>query len=96
MTQWSSIAQTSKSGDDMPGIKTSEFKLMIVALALTAAEVLGVDIQVLMAQWQNPGLSDLIDMMREAHKGGGWQAVLAMWGGVALYTWLRTKIKTQG
>ena len=77
----------------IPGGKTSEFKLMVVALALTAAEVLGVDIQVLMAQWQNPELSDLIDMMREAHRGGGWQAVLAMWGGVALYSWLRTKIK---
>ena len=77
----------------IPGGKTSEFKLIVVALALTAAEVLGVDIQVLMAQWQNPELSELIDMMREAHNGGGWQAVLAMWGGVALYSWLRTKIK---
>ena len=80
----------------IPGGKTSEFKLIVVALALTAAEVLGVDIQVLMAQWQNPELSELIDLMREAHKGGqggGWEAVMAMWGGVALYSWLRTKLK---
>jgi hypothetical protein len=77
----------------IPGGKTSEFKLMVAAVLLTAAEVLGVDIQVLMAQWQNPELSDLIDMMREAHRGGGWQAVLAMWGGVALYSYFRTKVK---
>jgi predicted nicotinamide N-methyase len=52
---------------------------------------------VLLAQWQaaEPELVDLIALIQEG-SGSGWQSIAAMWAGVGIYSWLRTKIKLKG
>ena len=74
--------------------KRSEVKLTYGAAILTAAQVLGIDVQVLLAQYQaaSPELKDLIALIQEGSTGG-WKSIAAMWAGIGLYSWLRTKIK---
>jgi hypothetical protein len=75
--------------------KNRELKLVIAALVLTACNVLGIDVQVLLAQFQinDPELIDMIALIKQGSKSGGWQSIVAMWFGVGVYSWLRTKIK---
>ncbi len=77
--------------------KRSEVKLTYGAAALTALQVLGVDVQVLLAQYQaaTPELKDLIVLIQDGSTRG-WQSIWAMWAGVGVYSWLRTKIKLKG
>jgi hypothetical protein len=77
--------------------KRSEVKLTYSAAALTALQVLGVDVQVLLAQYMadNPELVDLMALIKQGSVGG-WQSIAAMWAGIGLYSWLRTKIKLKG
>jgi hypothetical protein len=77
--------------------KRSEVKLTYSAAALTALQVLGVDVQVLLAQYMadNPELVDLMALIKEGSTGG-WQSIAAMWAGVGVYSWLRTKLKLKG
>ena len=75
--------------------KNREYKLVIAALVLTACNVLGIDVQVLLAQFQisDPELIDMIALIKQGASSGGWQSIIAMWLGVGVYSWLRTKIK---
>jgi hypothetical protein len=77
--------------------KRSEVKLTYGAAILTAAQVLGIDVQVLLAQYQavSPELADLMALIKEG-SASGWQSIAAMWAGVGVYSWLRTKIKLKG
>jgi hypothetical protein len=76
-----------------PGLKSTEFYLYGAAALVTVLDVVGVDAKVIVAQVYSEEFADVLKLVREAHSGGGWQSVVAMWGGVALYSWLRTKIK---
>jgi hypothetical protein len=76
-----------------PGIKSTEFYLYAGAALVTALDVLGVDAKVIMAQMYSEEFGEVLKMVREAHPSGGWQSVVAMWGGVSVYHWFRSKIK---
>lgn len=77
--------------------KRSESKYVFGGIVLTAAEVLGIDVQVLLAQFQtdNPELLDLMSLIKEGSPGG-WQTIAVMWLGIGAYTYFRTKLKLKG
>ena len=78
-----------------PGIKSTEFYTIASACLVTAMQILGIDVQVLLAQIQGEEFGAVLEMVKEAHKQGGWQSIAAMWAGVGLYSWLRTNTKTK-
>ena len=79
-----------------PGIKSTEFYMIGSAIFLTFCEVIGVDAKVFMAQLDSPELGDIIKIVKEAHSTDSWKSLVAMWGGVGLYTWLRSRLKETG
>jgi len=83
--------------------KRSEVKYTFMGIVLTAFHILGVDINLVLQAWQGAGidpetmsgLEEMAPQIRE-YASGGWQSLVAMWGGLAAYSWFRTRIKTQG
>lgn len=83
-----------------------ELKLVVVALALTACHVLGIDAGVTLQMigggqtLVDPDVADLLAIIKEAHLpvakvGGDWQSIVGMWIGVGIFSACRVWIKSQ-
>jgi hypothetical protein len=76
------------------GIKTSEFKGLLLGVAITAAQSLGIDVKEIAALATSPDAQTIIDLVRTAHgtTDSVWGTV-AMWGGIIFYGFSRMKRK---
>lgn len=80
--------------------KRSEVKYTFMGVILTAMTVLGVDVQMVLDVWRGSGVDpdtmmgfeEMAPMVRES-TASGWQSIVAMWGGLAAYSWARTRHK---
>lgn len=72
------------------GKNTSEFKAVVAGLALTGAQILGIDIKEIVALASSPDAQTVIDLVRNAHSSGQISPTLLMWGGIGAYVWSRT------
>jgi len=79
----------------LPGKLSSEYNTVLVALAISACWILGIDVQPMVALLMGKEAADLMGTVSQAHPRGGWQAVAAMWGGVSLYVWVRGRLKAK-
>jgi len=75
------------------GSDSSEFFAVKVALAISACWILGIDIQPVMSLLISKEAAELVGTISQTNPRGGWQAVVAMWGGVAIYTAVRGYLK---
>lgn len=85
--------------------KNRELNLVIVALALTACHILGIDTSAAL-QLMSGGTVidkdtlDILAVIKEAHVpvegGGNWQSIVGMWIGVGIFSagrvWLKGKV----
>jgi hypothetical protein len=78
------------------GVTSSEYRAFLIAAALFACQILGIDVNAIMIAFQKPEVQDLIEMVRKGHSGNEWYSNIAMFGAAGAYALARTSRKNKG
>jgi len=78
-----------------PGKESSEYKVVLIALAISACWILGLDVQPFVSMIYGKETADLIGQVTSSHPRGGWQAVVGMWFGISSYVGIRGWLKAK-